>query len=251
MKEVVKCVILSHKRATSLVTHKTISNCVVCVPESQESEYLEHNRDCEIVTHPDSVVGLSAKIKWVYEKYRNVCMLDDDLDAILRTYIDGSFGMKSKLTPDEAYEMIQVSAIMAKDIGAYLFGYATSGKPVAYDSTQPFKLSGFVIGGCVGFLDGFKMVLPKECVGATDYFISAINAFHHRKCFIDTRFYASSKAGTFVSNGGSNDYRNMETEKSDYLLLRKYFGDAIQRKTGTAIRKSLQSNFEKSLIVGI
>src|SRR5690606_14783142 len=145
----------------------------LCVPEGQEMEYRKHYPDADYLIHPDSVVGLSAKIRWVYSQYPNVCMLDDDLDSIRRTYIDSSFGLPANLTSEEAYHLIQDTAIMAERVGAKFFGLASSAKPVAYNSSTPFKLTGFVIGGCVGYLEGFKMELPDECIAACDYFFSA------------------------------------------------------------------------------
>ncbi len=247
MEEIVKCVILSHKRAGAVRTLKAVDNCVICIPESQLEDYKVHNPNAEYVCHPDTVVGLSAKIRWVYEQFENVCMLDDDIDYFVRNYVDTTFREPRRIDSQTAYEIIQVSAVMSLQLGVFLFGLASCAKPVAYDSTKPFKLTGWVIGGCVGFLKGFKMELPDECTAACDYFISAINAYNHRRCFIDTRFAVYCNEGTFKSSGGTADIRSMDTERKDFILLRKYFGDAIQKKTGTVNRKQIQNQFERIL----
>jgi hypothetical protein len=105
MKEVVKQVILSHKRANKVDTTKTISGCSICVPEAQADEYREHNPDVEIIVHPDSVVGLTPKIRWVYEQFTNVIMFDDDLNAMRRTFVDKEFdeGFERDCTNDCIY----------------------------------------------------------------------------------------------------------------------------------------------------
>ena len=128
-----------------------------------------------------------------------------------------------------------------------MFGLATNAKPLMYDAAQPFKLTGWIIGGCMGYLEGFRMELPDECISACDYYLSGVNAHFHRKCFIDTRFAVFCKDGTFTTTGGTADIRTMETEREDYLLLKEAFGEAIQRKTSTANRKSLQNPYERTL----
>ena len=88
MEEIVKCVILSHKRANNVKTIHAVDNCVICVPESQLDDYREHNPASEYLVHPDEVKGLSAKIRWVYDQIPNVCMLDDDIDYFVRNYMN-------------------------------------------------------------------------------------------------------------------------------------------------------------------
>lgn len=251
MKEIVKIVVLSHKRADNVDTVNILppGSFVLCVPESQAQDYHDNYPHVELLVHPDTVVGLSAKIKWVYEAFPNVAMVDDDINAIRRTYIDKSFNLAPDLSPEEAYELIQSTAFTTREAGAKLFGYSTSGKPVTYAACKPFKVSGFVIGGCFGLLEGFKMVLPDNCVSACDYFISGINAFYHRYCWVDTRFAFTSKEGTFQSTGGTADYRSLQTERRDLEMLFDYFGDAISVKKTTAARGSLQHQYERILRV--
>ncbi len=65
MKEIVKPIILSHKRADAVDTLSILPESILCVPESQAAEYREHNPYTEILTHPDTVVGFSPKVRWV------------------------------------------------------------------------------------------------------------------------------------------------------------------------------------------
>lgn len=248
MKELVKLVILSHKRPRNVVTYKTIANCSICVPEDQYEEYKQSYPKAEFIVHPTSVVGLSAKMKWLHKEIPNVVMLDDDLNAMVRNYIDSNSSEGNKILPEEAYELIQANAYLAKQLGAKFFGFSNSAAPVNYNPMQPIKLSGFVIGGSFGFLEGFKLEnLPDECISAQDYFCSALSAYYHRLTVIDTRFAFTSKEGTFTSSGGMSDLRTKETEKNDYLLLKKYFGDCIVKKTASAIREVAHS-YERSFV---
>lgn len=248
MKEIVKLIILSHKRENKVDTLDIISNCSLCVPESQADAYASNYPNVEIIVHPDEVKGLSAKIRWVYERYPNCIMLDDDLNAMRRTYVDKTFneGFIVK-SPDLAYEIIQSTAFTAREAGCVFFGFSNTARPLDFSATKPFKMSGYGVGGSHGFLEGYKMVIPDACISAQDYFLSASNAHFHRKAFINLRYAFTSKEGTFQSTGGMSDWRTMETERHDYFLLKEYFGKAIQRKKSTSMRKSLQNEYERTL----
>ena len=241
--EICKPIILSHKRADKVVTHKTVANSAICVPQAQEKEYREHN-DCEIIVHPDDVIGYSAKVKWIYEKFPNVFMLDDDLDYLLQLYDEKR---KPHVDPDSVYYLIQSNADVAKQLGVKFFGFGKMNRPLMYKGLRPLELTGFVIGGQMGFLEGFQMdEMPDHIIGSTDYYLSALNAHYNRMTYIDQRFAFCSKGGTFKSEGGMADIRDLATEKTDLLYLKQKFGDAIELKKSTALRE-LQHEYERTL----
>lgn len=70
--EEIAIVIPSHKRADRITTHKLLpnnGNVYVCIPESQEKDYREKHPDMNILTHPDSIIGISPKRQWIYDKF--------------------------------------------------------------------------------------------------------------------------------------------------------------------------------------
>ena len=56
-----KIVIPSHKRADKVLSKRLIINPIICVEEKQKDIYKSYNPDCEIVSHPNDVIGLPAK----------------------------------------------------------------------------------------------------------------------------------------------------------------------------------------------
>lgn len=246
MKELVKCIIMSHKRADRVETIKAVANISICVPESQAKDYEKHNRKIEIIVHPDTVIGLSAKFRWMFKKYKNVALLDDDIYGVKRMWTTTKDDLPANLEPDVAYEVIQTTAQVAKDIGVKMFGFGKEPHPVAYSGHEPFGVSGFVPGGMVGFLEGWKMEIPDECIAAADFYLSCINAYYFRKMFIDKRYFTACKEGTFKSTGGMSDFRTIETEKADLMLLRESFGQVIVMKKPNPLRK-LQHQYEHTL----
>jgi hypothetical protein len=238
-------VIVSHKRHDTIITHKIIPNCVVCIPESQLEDYKLHNPDLNYVTHPDEVKGSSPKRQWIYEKFGDCFMIDDDIMSMTTVYQGG--GQKTRvLKPEEIEGLIEDLYHMAKETGVFLFGFNRSANPVSYTGGQPIKTRGFITGGAYGLIKGSKIFFPDywDFVG-DDYFLNAINAYYHRKCLIDDRF-AFAFAETEHRQGGVADYRTEEKRKETYLYLKKHFGDSIIPKKPSPVKPNIMK-WEKTL----
>ena len=108
----------------------------LCVTESEEEKYRSHYPKAEIIVHPDSIVGLAAKRQWIYEKFGNVFMLDDDITAVYRLYMRQ---LGPKLKPEETYKIIQWAGNMAKLCGCFLFGFNKNPSPIIYSPFSPIK----------------------------------------------------------------------------------------------------------------
>ena len=115
MEQPIKVLIASHKRADRITTHEKVANSIICIPEGQFGEYRERCPDTEIVTHPDSVIGLSWKRQWMMEHFGDAFHLDDDLAFMKRIYTET--GEEDKLSPEEIYYVIQMTARTAKRMG--------------------------------------------------------------------------------------------------------------------------------------
>lgn len=223
----IKVIIPSHKRSDRVKTLEHIRNAAICVPESQEGIYREHNPDAEIITHSDDIKGLAPKRQWIYETFKNVFMLDDDIIHVKKHYAES--GEESRIDSDTAYHIIQQAGNLAHIMGAYLFGFNKNPMPLAYDEFQPIQLSGHITGCAFGMLEGSKLFFNPNLVSVEDFFVSGINAYHHRMCYLDLR-YNFTQEKTFMNEGGLSDFRTEETEKSDTLALRKLFGEIINIK---------------------
>lgn len=74
-----KIVIPSHKRHDRVFAKKLVLDPIICVAESQADLYRQYNPECEIVTHPDDVVGLIPKRNWMAKHFGELMMLDEYL----------------------------------------------------------------------------------------------------------------------------------------------------------------------------
>lgn len=251
MKELVKLIIVSHKRP-KIVSEKSrlaFANAAICVEESQVDEYKHYNPDAEIIAHPDSVVGLSAKYKWLGQNFKNFAIIGDDIDFLRRNYEENMSGGIGVVDPETAYDVIQATAFMAQQLGCKLFAFSKENNPVTYSGHKPFRLSGIASGGVIGILDGMQTdKLTDRCVSGLDYFLSGLNAHFNRMVFVDERYFTQCKEGTFVSKGGMSDFRNVDTERNDFIYLKELFGDAIVVKNNENLRKKKHA-YEKTLKV--
>ena len=243
MEQEIKVVIASHKRAGRITTHKRVANSIICIPESQLAEYREHvGPDYEIVTHPDSVIGLSWKRQWMYEHFGDAFHLDDDLMFMKRIYTES--GEPDKVSPANIYEIIQSTARAARAAGAYVFGFNTSGKPFTYQALQPIQMSGYVNTCAFGLLTGSKLYFRPEMRYQEDYWLAGLNAYHHRKVWRDNRFYFHF-GETWTGTGGLAEFRNLGSLEEILKELQSLFGNDVicVRKTGTR-NHPFQINFK-------
>lgn len=219
------------------------SGVILCVPECELSVYREYNSECEVIAHPDSIDTLSKKRNWIIQKFGSVFMMDDDVKAITRLYeINPRF---SKCTPDDAYRVIQSTADAAKQAGAYLFGFNQSPQTLHFNPFAPIQLKGFVNGCAIGILQGGGLYFNESIVGKNDFFITLLNAYKNRYCWKDNRY---GTIQSFANNvGGLSKKRTKQTEREDALILRKLFGEAVQRKKTD--NKSARLKSEYSLTI--
>lgn len=242
--EICKVVIPSHKRATRVRTTSVVDHAIICVPESQAAAYRLCNPLEEIVTHPDTVVGLARKRDWIIRHFGDVFMLDDDIDSLQRVYTEP--GERSMVDPATAYDLIQCAADACQQAGAFLFSFAHVPAPVLYNPLNPIDLAGYHTGCAHGVLAGSKLWYSPEIAVNEDYWISCLNAYEHRLSWKDTRFYFQQR-DTFVNPGGLAEFRNVDAEEKDFGMLQRVFGKEVVTLKKSSVKSKLKHPFQKTL----
>ena len=225
----IKIVIPSHKRADRVRTTAIVPGAILCIPQSQEAEYKRYNANSELCCHPDDIVGLASKRNWIYQKFGDVMMLDDDLTRFSRLYLETNSLRTSRVTPEETVAVIHQTARTAKELGAYVFGFSSVADGRNMKPQKPFRLTGYCNGSSFGLLKGSKVFFHKESVAVEDYFASLVNAYYHRYAFLDLRF-AFVQEKTFKNPGGLAEFRSTKSEEQDFKFLRRMFGEVVQQR---------------------
>jgi len=241
-------VCMTHGRADTITTHKVIPDVVLCVAESQYPLYKERLPDHEYLVHPDSVVGISPKRRWLMENVDcDVMMMDDDMVAFLDVTV--APGEKAKITdPERIRSIIERNRDTAKAMGAYLFGFSSYADPAMMRPQVPFELTGMVSGNALGLRQGSRIWFPDTPDLLTDdLWISAMNAYEHRYCFRDMRYAVANKK-TWVGKGGMAEIRTWDRVLANERRLIEAFGDAIYRRGNTG-RSSIKVEIQLNLRV--
>lgn len=221
--EPIKIICPSRKRADTVLTK--IDNMVLIVAENELDDYKKYN-DCEIITHPN-LNKLSLIRQYIYEKFGDVFMIDDDIVKVQRLYTT----KKQDLNPNEIYNIIQNAYYIASQINAKIFGFNNDPNPTHYTAQKPFMLSGYINGCSFGILKDKHLYFTEKTTAAESHWINLLNYYYNRFSFIDKRFHFRQKANsTFTLPGGQTGIRTLETEKKDTIFLRKMFGNSVNVK---------------------
>lgn len=221
----VKIVIPSHKRPDRVMPKNVVLDPIICVAESQKEEYQRYNPDCEIVTHPDNIIGLIPKRNWMAKHFGELFMLDDDVFCCRRIYITEGESQpihdKEKVTGiiNELYEL-------AKLMDIHCFGYTSKTSPVMYEEDKFLRLNQCITGCSYGIIYNKNTWWNENLKLKEDFWISCYMKYTERKVLTDNRYVFDQK-DTFCNQGGLSAIRNQETERKSILYMRKSFGDSI------------------------
>lgn len=224
-------VIPSHKRHDKVFAKKLVLNPIICVAESQADLYRQYNPDCEIVTHPDDVIGLIPKRNWMAKHFGELFMIDDDVHAVKNLVVEkGEPGVIRD--PEKVTGIINSLYELACMLDVHLFGFTSRISPVMYDESCFYSLSKMITGCSYGVRYNKNVWWNEEIKLKEDFWISCYMKYKERRILTDLRYNFSQKS-TFVNAGGLAAFRNQEEERRSILFIKKNFGDSIQLKGAT------------------
>ena len=223
-----KIVIPSHKRADKVLSKKLVVDPIICVAESQAEEYKICNPDCEIVTHPDDVVGLIPKRNWLANYFGEVFMIDDDVHNFVKLYVEKGerAAIRDKVIITRLINELWDMACM---MDVHLFGFTNKTTPLMYEEERFLSLSNMITGCAYGVRYNQNTWWNEELKLKEDFWISCYIKYMERKILTDLRYNFQQK-GTFVSSGGLASIRNQSEERRNILEIKRHFGDSIHLK---------------------
>jgi hypothetical protein len=224
----IEIVIPSHNRADRVKTLKLVPSAKLCVAESEYAEYRKYNPKAEIVTHPDSVVGLIPKRNWMVRNFGELFMLDDDLTEFKKNFV----GKKEPCVIKDHVKILEaINGLheMAKAIGVHLFGFGNKITPVQYNEFKPFSLRSCVTGRSYGVIGNVNTKWDESFTLKEDFLISCTVMYSEGMILTDDR-YTFIQADTMKNPGGLSEFRNTLSERENCIRLRQFFGECVRLK---------------------
>jgi len=230
----------SYKRsAVRSSTQKMFPFATLVVSESEKRKYeISGNR---VIACPDKVQGNASRVRnWILnenQRLRGVVILDDDYKYIGRWQKQRRRTLSSK----EVEEFLEYGFVMAEQFGVYFWGINVVDDKGAYRENMPFCLIRPVLGPFQSFRSNpirYDENLPLK----EDYDISLQHLMKYRKILRFNAYHYLVLQNEQA--GGCAYYRNIQTEKEQFDLLRKKWGsDVIKIDRGeskASIRKAVK-----------
>ncbi len=198
---------------------------VFVVHESEREEYEREAGAGHVETH--KVVGSINAIRYgiikAVPKGDSLVMVDDDFKC--RVQVLCAERPYNLTRPEDIRQILANTAQASKDVGAGMFGFASSGRPMYYKPQEPFAVFGF-IQQCIGMHD--LSILPDLSMrNMEDADMCLQCALRDRYMFIDQRFHWDFGL-VWSGAGGLQGVRTTEQEKRDRAYLAEKWGEYIQ-----------------------
>lgn len=242
----VKKVILSRGRWDTMLSHLILKKPDLLVCESEYEKYVAMvgDRVGIIKTIPDSVNKIAAIRNWILDKWDDeiVFMLDDDCESMIRIG-EGKYVTTSD--PDIIEQVIDNTALCARDAGAKVFGLNLTYDVRKFQENQPFKFNTWVdtTWGIIG--RDIRFDENQHVKEDFDYCLASL--LKHRIIWCDRRYHIVHKSRT--NRGGMTLHRTTAKEAADLAYLQVKWGRHIQvSKCKGTVR--LHTNVRRRQVIG-
>lgn len=217
---------------------------VVVVPPDQLPAYREAQPALRYVEYPLPEGDMSRKEQWICDEFGSVLILDDDLDRLQHNeHVKGE--PTCLLGPEDAMGVFRRTAWETAQLGKYLFAYG-DGDIRNFEDHKPFKFTNLVSG--IGLLAGSGLTFNSEIRANGDFWITLLNAYHHRIGWLDWRYTPNGPPVTFKNAGGMASVRTLGTEAHDSAVLKRYFGEVVVPKGKTG-RSKPSHEFMRTIVL--
>jgi len=212
----------SYKRPEKSITQTVYPDVKIVVAESEAAEYLKNGN--EIIVCPDDQQGNVCRVRnWILRENEDldcVAILDDDCKGMYRWQEQERF----KLSPEEFYEFVEASTIMAYDMRVKMWGVNCLVDKGAYREHTPFSFVQY-IGAPFTAHCKTDLFFDEELPLKEDYDLTLQHLQKYGRVLRFNAYHYDVKQAQ--QTGGCASYRNAEREREQFDLLRKKWGDKI------------------------
>jgi hypothetical protein len=228
-------VVIPSRQRSRLIARKALRlfpNATVCVGESEAKEYARTCPGVEIVTHPDSVVGIGPMRQWVLDHFQDerLCFVDDDVHAL---YALVGLHKRDVTDPADIQRAVDMTAQCAADAKTGVFGFNQAWDVRKFRPHVPFMLNAWV-GGVIGVV-GREIRYDTSLLmrADIDFCLQALMRF--RVVWQDARLsFVHDRSGV---TGGNAVVRSKRREDRELKYLKEKWGRYLEyRQVQTTLR---------------
>lgn len=235
----------SYRRPDSCTTQEYLPSCTYVVAKSEKKAYLDNGH--RIIAVRNDVQGNVSSVRnWILDNFNPVLILDDDI----RRFGRWNKQENQKLTTDEAMEFIEHAFVLAKQLGARMWGLNLLPDKGAYREYTPFAFRSVVLGPVQGFVNmdlRYDESLPLK----EDYDLSlqVLNKYRRTLRFNMYHYVCNQHSNV----GGCATYRTMERERNQFALLQKKWGSDIVQidSQGGQVNQKKRTNWDINPVVRV
>ena len=235
----------SYKRANICKTHKYLPFITYVVMESEEEEYRKIHDKIWVI--PDNIQGNLARV-WNYildnSKSEKVVTLDDDIKYIGRW----NRNEHKKLDQEGVLNLLQEGFQLAADLDVRYWGLNCLMDKGSYREYTPFGTIAYIGGP---FQAHFKNPLryDEKIYLKEDYDMTLQVLNKYRRNLRLNMYHYVCEQATIV--GGCADYRNLEREKEQNILLQKKWGSKIIKEDKSQKKDSRKRSYDFNPILKV
>lgn len=233
----------SYKRANKVDTLKYLPSCKIYVSNDEYNDYKQNNPTSNIIGVDPKYQGNLCRIRnKILDDHQGniVCIIDDDLKYV--GYYENRKIIKIE-NENDFFSFLYKYSVLALDFGVKLWGINVNPDKQCYREYTPFSLTSYIGGPFMVHIDTtlrFDERLPLK----EDYDFTLQNLNKYRKALRINKYFYNVKQCEQI--GGCSNYRNLENEKNQLLLLQKKWGKKIVKTEKLTSNKSHKSKKKKN-----
>jgi hypothetical protein len=250
----IRVCVLSYRRAMALETPAYIPFARVYVDPSEAAAYRKNNPGVKIVECADGVQGNKCRVmnhildREFKARADVVLLIDDDIQRLERWAGKKRFWIPS----EDVLPFIEKYSIMARDLGAYLWGLNVNGDTSAYREYTPFSTTAYIGGPFQAVMRGCTLRYDERFSLKDDYDFTLQHLNKYRCTFrVNGAYYIARQS---QQPGGCATYRSIDRERDQLIALQKKWGSSIvQVDTGRKahMREGKSKGFDYNPIIHV
>jgi hypothetical protein len=235
----------SYKRAEIAKTHKYLPFITYVVMEKEAEEYKKIHDKIWVI--PDKVQGNLARV-WNYildnSENKNIITMDDDIKYFGRW----NRNVQKKLDSGEVLDMMLEGMQLAIDLDVRYWGLNCLADKGAYREYTPFGTTSYIGGPFQGHRDN-DLRYDEDIFLKEDYDMTLQVLNKYRKNLRLNMYHYVCEQATI--KGGCADYRNVERERTQNLLLQKKWGHNIIKQDNSQKKGSNKRQYDFNPIIKV